>query len=59
LPGTEAAKRKVPGRIIMGCFEDYMDFREEVEQVKRKKDRVDERAEIITVPCLSREERIV
>jgi len=43
----------------MGCFEDYMDFREEVEQVKRKKDRVDERAEIITVPCLSREERIV
>jgi hypothetical protein len=35
-----------------GCFEDYMDFREEVDKIK-KKSRAKERAKSMLVPCRS------
>jgi hypothetical protein len=36
--------------MIMGCFEDYMDFREEVDKIK-KKDQAKE--ELKGFPCLA------
>jgi hypothetical protein len=48
LPGTEAALEGM----VMGCFEDYLNFREEVEQIERKKDRKRERNKITPAPCI-------